>query len=185
MGDNMKRSKKAALFLMAPITTLMLAGCAEQPVDTYVFDNPEECTAASLPSAQCKKDYAEAKALHPTVAPKYADKQACEADFGVGKCETASTGADSSPSFFMPMMMGYMMGKMFSPGGNTGAGVISQPLYKSRDDSRTFRTASNAPVSSHTGLTSIRPSKVQPTTGSLVRRGGFGSQAATRLMMGG
>jgi uncharacterized protein YgiB involved in biofilm formation len=189
----MKRSKKVALLLMAPLTTLMLAGCSEEPVDALVFNNAEECAASGqLSKEQCKKDYAEAKKVNAAVAPKYANKSECETDFGVGKCETAPAQAGSSSGFFMPMMMGYMMGQMFNrqgatqqpfstkPGANTSSNFAPQPLYKSRDDSRTFRTAGNTPVSTSSGLVSIRPATLQPKAPSLTHRGGFGAQAAAR-----
>jgi len=189
----MKRSKKVTLLLMAPLASLILTGCAEQPVDALVFNNPDECaSASSLSPEQCKADYEQAKKVSATVAPKYADKSACEADFGVGKCETApATQQQSSGSgFFMPMMMGYMMGKMFNSGGVGGGNMrgnfAPEPLYKSRDDSSTFRTANNAPVSRNTGLVSVKPSMTRTqATSSVTRRGGFGAQAAARSSMTG
>jgi uncharacterized protein YgiB involved in biofilm formation len=202
-GKKMKRSKKATLLLMAPIATLILAGCAEESVDALVFKNPEECAASStLSPEQCKTDYEQAKKQSAVVAPKYADKSACEADFGAGKCEIAPINPQQtgSSSFFMPMMMGYMMGRMFNGQGgaaqafnaggndyanNTRSNFAPQPLYKSRDDSGTFRTATNSPVSRHSGLVPIRSSLTQPTASSSIRRGGFGSQAAMRNMQSG
>lgn len=186
----MKRSKKATLLLMAPITaTLILTGCAEEPVvDALVFKNPEECAASStLSPEQCKTDYEKAKKLSSNVAPKYANKTECETDFGVGKCETAPAQTGGS-SFFMPMMMGYMMGKMFNNQAgtmNTNSAFAPQPLYKSRNDSSTFRTATNSPVSRQTGLVPIRASQTQPKAASMTRRGGFGAQAASRSMFSG
>jgi uncharacterized protein YgiB involved in biofilm formation len=189
----MKRSKKVGLLLMAPLTTLMLTGCSEEPVDALVFNNAEECAASGqLSKEQCKADYEQAKKVNASVAPKYADKNACEVDFGVGKCETAPAQAGSQSSFFMPMMMGYMMGQMFNRQGavqqpfsansatKTSSNFAPQPLYKSKDDSRTFRTAGNVPVTISSGLVRIRPSNLQPKAASLTRRGGFGAQAAAR-----
>src|SRR5690554_1932991 len=118
----MKRSKKAALILMVPATTLMLAGCGEKPTEAVVFSKPEECatymTQASV--EQCMADFQAAQALHPQVAPKYANKTECEADFGSGNCETAPQ-QHASGSFFMPLMMGYMAGQMFNRGGANAA----------------------------------------------------------------
>lgn len=196
----MKRSKKAALVLMVPATTLLLAGCGEEREQALVYESPSECAAASFNTPeQCKADYDAAKALHPQVAPKYVSKQECETDFGSGNCETApQSGAAqqttpqqtaSSGSFFMPMMMGYMMGQMMNRGGaaqnlQPGAAgaskVPTQPLYKSRDDRATFRTATNAPVARGIGPITLKPSQVQPKAGQVVRRGGFGAQAVRR-----
>jgi uncharacterized protein YgiB involved in biofilm formation len=63
--------------------------------------------------------------------------------------------------------------------------VPTQPLYKSRDDRSTFRTATNAPVAGGIGPISLKPSQVKPQVGQVVRRGGFGQQAAARNSFGG
>jgi uncharacterized protein YgiB involved in biofilm formation len=189
----MKRSKKAALVLTVPVATLLIAGC-EKDVQGMVYSNPEECSAGGWNSAeQCAADYAEAQALHPQVAPKYVNKEECEADFGDGKCETAPQQTASGGSFFMPMMMGYLAGQMMNRTGanmqqpavaGAASSVPTQPLYKSRDDRSTFRTATNTPVARGIGPVSLKPSQVKPQAGRLVRRGGFGQQAATRSSFG-
>ena len=58
--------------------------------------------------------------------------------------------------------------------------VQAQPLYKSRDDRSTFRTATNTPVAKGVGPAYIKPSSVQPKAAGVVNRGGFGAQAAKR-----
>jgi uncharacterized protein YgiB involved in biofilm formation len=162
-----------------------------------VFSDPSECSAAGLnDTTQCNAEYASAKALHPQVAPKYLSKDECETDFGAGKCETAPQQTTSGGSVFMPMMLGYMMGQMMNRGGSNlqqpaaaGAGAASkvptQPLYKSRDDRGTFRTATNKPVAGGIGPITLKPSQVKPQVGQVVRRGGFGQQAAARNSFGG
>lgn len=186
----MKRSKKAALVLMVPATTLMLAGCGEEREQAaVVFATPTECAQSLVvSSAQCEADFAAAEALHPQVAPKYVNQQECEADFGAGQCETAPYQTSSGGSVFMPMMMGFLAGQLMG-GAGAGAqnlqagnqrGIPSQPLYKSRDDRSTFRTATNQPVAKGIGPISLRPAQVQPKVGQVVRRGGFGQQAAMR-----
>ncbi|MEH8017322.1 DUF1190 domain-containing protein [Rheinheimera muenzenbergensis] len=202
MSKQFKRSKTARLIMMVPAAGLVLAGCGEKPVDVQVFNNPDECAAYYNPPAECKAAFAEAKALHPQVAPRYASKQECETDFGAGQCENAPVLAvnstepaaqqsQQSSGFFMPMMMGFMAGQMLNRGGMAGAPqqqtannnrspVANQPLYKSRDDRSTFRTATNTAVASQPGPASIRPSAVQPKPATMARRGGFGAQAAQR-----
>jgi len=197
----MKRSKKAALILMVPATTFLFAGCGEEREQAMVFTNPTECSQAALNSAEaCEADFAAAQALHPQVAPKYLTKEECETDFGGGQCETAPQQTTSGGSVFMPMMMGYMMGQMFnrpqagpqnspqnSPQNATAgrSNIPTQPLYKSRDDRSTFRTATNTPVAKGIGPITLKPSQVKPQAGQLVRRGGFGQQAAARNSFGG
>ncbi len=190
-----KRSHKAALIFMLPAAGLVLNGCGEKQVQAQVFSTPDECAAFYNPPAQCQAAFAEAEQLHPKVAPRYANKQECETDFGPGQCETAPE-RHQQGSFFMPLMMGFMAGQMLNRGGSAPAAgqlasqqtaaasgrnsVPTQPLYKSRDDRNTFRTASNTAVASQPGTTNIRPSAVQPKPAALARRGGFGAQAAQR-----
>lgn len=207
----MKRSKKVALMLMVPTATMMLAGCGEKQTEAVVFSSPEECASLVTSSSadQCYADYRAAQALHPHVAPKYVNKNECETDFGAGQCEAVPPQQQqqqaSGTGFFMPLMMGYMAGQMLNrqsaaiPGqpqqapstaadnaaSNLRNGVRTQPLYKSRDDRSTFRTASNTPVARQSGPINIRPSQVQPRVGQVAQRGGFGAQAATRNSYGG
>lgn len=193
----MKRSKKAALILMVPATTFLLAGCGEEPEQAMVFNGPSECSSGGFSSPEaCLADYKAAQAMHPQVAPKYLSTAECETDFGSGQCETAPQKTTEGGSVFMPMMMGYMMGQMLSrpqAGGQnfqqTTAparnNIPTQPLYKSRDDRSTFRTATNTPVAKSTGSVALKPSQLKPQVGQLVRRGGFGQQAAMRSSYGG
>ncbi|WP_333796680.1 DUF1190 domain-containing protein [Rheinheimera sp.] len=209
MSTSFKRSKKAALILMVPTATLLLAGCSsEEPVETAVYQNADECAAYYNPPAECQAEFAKAQQLHAQVAPKYQSQAECEADFGAGQCETPTnilaqnntanttdgTATDpaapvqqqqASSGFFMPMMMGFLAGQMLNRSGQAAPkqSVPTQPLYKSRDDMSTYRTASNQPVARQSGPVSVLPSKMQPQPGSMVRRGGFGAQAQQRQTM--
>ena len=75
----------------------------------------------------------------------------------------------------MPMMMGYMMGSML--GGRRG--MMPQPLYRSMDDTKNFRTGDNQRVSSKTGLTKVSKglTRMPSTKMRTIRRGGFGAAA--------
>lgn len=193
----MKRSKKAALVLMAPAASLLVVGCSNKD-PALVYGSLQECISSGINSEdQCRNDYAKAGQLHPAVAPKYLNRAECEADFGPGKCEEAPRTADSnshSSGFFMPMMMGFLAGQMMNGlkagGTQTNASQASvaastkhvpQPLYKSRNESD-FRTANNrsvGPSSYFQGPKNISPSSVAPQAGKVVRRGGFGQAGST------
>ncbi len=181
----MKRSKKAALILMVPTATLLFASCAQQEEPALVFNNPDECKSAGLSSAEeCDAEFAAASALHPEVAPKYANRAECEADFAEG-CEAVPEEHARSGGFFMPFMTGYLIGNMLNRNTGNRSSMFSQPLYKASSDPGSFRTGNNTVVSRGTGLVQVNPSRVAPQAGGMVRRGGFGQQAATRTSLGG
>ncbi len=73
----------------------------------------------------------------------------------------------------MPLMMGYMMGRMM------GSGVAAQPLYRSSDDRTNYRTADNRKVGPAKGFTTVARSATRTPSvkTSTVSRGGFGASA--------
>ena len=188
----MKRSKKAALVLMAPAASLLIGCSGKDPA--LVYGSVQECISSGINSEeQCQKDYGKAAQIHPAVAPKYVNRAECEADFGPGKCEEAPNQEGSSAhssGFFMPMMMGFLAGQMLN--GAKGAGMqnsglapsskhVPQPLYKSRNEAD-FRTAGNksvGPSSVSHGAKNLSPSSIAPKAGTVVRRGGFGQVSNT------
>lgn len=186
----MKRSFRIRLVLMGSATAV-LAGCDDPPQAAGVFASVAECVQSGAYSeAECKTALETAKKDHPKVAPRYVSREACEADFGPGKCEPPTQQQQQvvhdsgGGSFWMPLMMGYMVGKaMNGPGG-----MFGQPLYRGNESfagpgtysAGSWRTASNTPVADRTGLTTVgsgaRASTPQTTT---VSRGGFGSRASS------
>ena len=124
-------------------------------------------------AVECEKNFKEARAQHAAVAPKYASKEECIADFGADKCEKAPYRTSSGGSVFMPLMMGYMMGSFI--GGRRS--MTSQPLYRSAKSPNTFRTADNRSAGSSTGRTRVAKSATsRPSFKNTIRsRGGFGS----------
>lgn len=173
--DNvMKRSKSIGLITMG-ISVIALTACDEPKVDALVFDDLQQCLAdKDLTREQCESNYKAAREQHAAVAPKYASQEACEADFGTEKCEQAPQRTESGGSVFMPLMMGYMMGSMMSRGA-----VAPQPLYRSADDARSYRTADNRKIGTTTGRTQIAQSAARAPTmkTSTLSRGGFGASA--------
>ncbi|MFN4262437.1 MAG: DUF1190 domain-containing protein [Thioalkalivibrionaceae bacterium] len=206
-----KRSRRAALILMAPLAggvVFALGGCSgEGTVDAVSFHDIPECSRFGADPDECQQAWNAAKEQHTRGAPRYVDRNECEADFGAEACEPAPE-RHAGGSYFMPMMAGFLMGQMMgqrgagaaglAPGGvdatrggtasqavgsgpRAGAQSLSpQPLYKSRDDRANFRTATNRVVGP-AGPVQVRPSVVAPQGAQLVRRGGFGQQAATRM----
>jgi len=171
--NTMKKSKTISLVLLGG-TSLALAGCDDgPPSDAKFFSSLNECTA-HYSEAQCKDAVQQAEQQHVAQAPKFAQKEECEGQFGPGNCETREmrTEGGGMGSFFMPMMMGYMMGNMM---GNMFRG----PVY--RDRAGTAFT--NAPNGKSYNVGSFAGGSGRAATfnrGAItqVARGGFGSSAA-------
>lgn len=175
--SNPKRSRKAALVMMVPVTGFFLASCSgdEPPVDAAVFENAEQC-AAFYDKTACEAELAKANELHQQMAPKYNSAAQCETDFGTGNCQQAQ----NSSGFFMPMMMGFLAGQLMGKSSSAKKYVPTQPLYRSKDDFSTFRTGTNQPVARQTGLVQVPASRMSVQPGQVVQRGGFGKQAQQR-----
>ena len=170
----MKRSRTLTLALMSA-TALTLAAC-DNPEEVGVFETVEQCaTQDGFNIDACEANMKQAQAEHVRVAPKYTSAADCEADFGTEQCETAPQKTTSGGSVFMPLMMGYMMGNML--GGRSGA--ATQPLYRSKDDPKNFRTGDNQKVSGKTGISKVpgQVARAPSTKTSTIKRGGFGSAA--------
>lgn len=168
----MKRSKTIALATMG-VSALALTACSEAQTEALVYTTVEECLAAGdLTKSQCEAAYRTAESQHAEVAPKYANKADCETDFGAGACETAPYRTTNNSSVWMPLMMGYMMGRMMSPGA-----VHTQPLYRAKDDPKSFRTGDNRKVAARTGAVQVPKSTTRAPSRKLytTARGGFGA----------
>lgn len=182
----MKRSRSIRLVLLGSTGLLALAGCdqADPLASNDFFRSEQECARASNPDA-CRQAAMDAREQHARTAPAFASREACEARFGAENCaesrqpprpeqiqlaqeqppgsqppaepqQTAQTGG----SWFLPLMMGYMMGRSF--GG--APGLAGQPVY--RDVRNTVYSGDRT-----LGRTSIAP---PPRPATNVARGGFG-----------
>ena len=124
---------------LAVTAVFMLAGCEKNDETVSLYQNADDCSAATGQAAECKTAYTNALKEAERTAPKYASREDCVAEFGEGQCQQtpAQAGmapenqaqAQSSGSFWMPLMAGYMMGRLM--GG--GAGYQQQPLFSSKN----------------------------------------------------
>lgn len=174
MRVTMKRSRYVALLAMGA-SALALSACGESETPAGVYTSVDQCIAdKQFTDAECRKAFDTAKEEHKKVAPKYASKADCEADFGAGKCEESPYRTTSGTSTFMPLLVGYMLGRTISG----QPGFTPQPLYRTPGDS-TFRTGDNRPVTSKTGLQSVPHSATTSAfKSSTTTRGGFGRNGA-------
>lgn len=133
------RSYRLAPVAIAVSAVFMLSACEESDETVSLYTNAQDCSQANPSQAeQCTLAYNNALQEAAKTAPKYATKEDCIAEFGEAMCtqapaqasfsSTAGNGEQtaqaqsSSGSMWMPLMMGYMMGRMM------GGSAPSQPL---------------------------------------------------------
>ena len=184
---------------LAVTAVFMLAGCEQNDETVKMYQNADDCSSANPgKSAECKITYDNALKEAARTAPKYASREDCVAEFGEGQCQQAPAQAgvatenqaqaqQSGGSFWMPLMAGYMMGRLM--GG--GAGYAQQPLFSSKnpaspaygqytDASGKSYGAAQPGRSATVSKTAMAP---KPATTTTVTRGGFGESVAKQASM--
>lgn len=182
----MKRSRQIRLVLLGSAGAIALTACDQAqdlPKDAKFFRDQAQCEA-EIKGTDCKKAFEESRDAHVKTAPRFETLQECQAKFGDDNCTPATppgqqTAAGSSGGFFMPLMMGYMMGRM-------GNNVVSQPVY--RDAQNTAYTGGGSGkaagrVIGRFDQASLPPPKAAPGSRGVpdlaVARGGFGQSGQT------
>jgi len=183
---------------LAVSAVFMLAGCEKSDETVSLYQNADDCSKANPgKSAECTTAYNNALKEAERTAPKYATREDCVAEFGENQCQQApaqagvagenQAQAHSGGSFWMPLMAGYMMGRMM--GG--GAGFAQQPLFTSRNPaSPAYGQYNDASGKSYgaaqPGRTMTVPKTAmapKPATTTTVTRGGFGESVAKQSAM--
>lgn len=183
---------------LAVTAVFMLAGCEQSDETVSMYQNADDCAQANPgKSAECATSYNNALKEAERTAPKYASREECIAEFGEGQCQQAPAQASmagetqaqpqQSGSFWMPLMAGYMMGRLM--GG--GAGFAQQPLFTSKNPaSPAYGKYADAGGKSYGAATPGRTVTVpktamapRPATTSTVTRGGFGESVAKQTSM--
>lgn len=151
------RKTRAITLTMLAGTAIVLGGCWEddKPVE---MSSEADCVTKTGDAEACKGAAEQAQKQHAEQAPKFSSVADCEAKFGPGKCNTVTKG--DGGSVFMPMMTGFMLGRMLADDGRRV--YTTQPHYS---DSWTQNKVGTArPVST-------------PSGSPAVVRGGFGHSA--------
>jgi uncharacterized protein YgiB involved in biofilm formation len=170
------RKSRYVTFLLAA----SLSSCDQNSGDTtdaVLYSDPSAC-AKEIDTNLCNEAFAAAQTEHVQQAPKFASQAECEAA-GFAQCQQTEvkTAQGTGGSFFMPMMMGYMMGRMMSPGApgaasRMGAPTTARPVYSDRGG---YLYAGGSSVGRLApGSTSLGPSGMATRVTS---RGGFGASA--------
>ncbi|MFC3394126.1 DUF1190 family protein [Brenneria rubrifaciens] len=190
------RTYRLAPVALAVSAVFVLSGCEQADETVSLYQNADDCSAANPSmSEQCTTAYNNALKEAEKTAPKYATREDCVAEFGEAQCTQTQAPAQSgmaaesqqSGSFWMPLMAGYMMGRMM--GG--GAGYAQQPLFTSKSPTSpangkfvdaTGKNYGNAATGRTINVpkTALAP---KPATTSTVTRGGFGETVAKQTSM--
>jgi uncharacterized protein YgiB involved in biofilm formation len=159
----MRKSLEIRLVLLGSAGLALTACDQAPPADARFFADVGAC-AAVHDRATCEQAFTESEATYAAEAPRYTRKEECEAEFGAGNCEARESGVGS---FFMPMMMGYMLGNAFR-----------QPVYRGPDNGAVVRSGGTAyNVGRFAGIG--RTAGLQPAPATPIQRGGFGRTASS------
>ncbi len=175
----------------------MLSGCDGtpdyqkqfgKPTEVAAFRSVNECVASgAFTQAQCTEASNDALQNDAKAAPRFASEGLCEGQFGSGQCLRRN---DGGQSFFVPLLTGFMIGRLLDGGGYRYHG-----LYRSRKDDG-YYTGSGAwvggggyggrPWAYQVGSLAVSAPSAPATTqriqtrSSVVSRGGFGGRASSR-----
>jgi uncharacterized protein YgiB involved in biofilm formation len=188
------RSYRVAPVALAISAVFMLAGCEKTDETVSLYQNADDCSRSNPSmSEQCTTAYNNALKEAEKTAPKYASREDCVAEFGEAQCTQAPAQAgmaaesQSSGSFWMPLMAGYMMGRMMG-----GSGFAQQPLFTSKNPASPangkFVDASGKNYGPATagGRTMTVPKTAmapKPPVTNTITRGGFGESVAKQTSM--
>lgn len=200
----MKRSRHITLVSVLSMG-VALAACSEQQAQNPNNPLPDNDTLYSDLNA-CKRVYSEedcktyelyAHTEHEKTAPRYAGAsaaQTCEQQHGVGKCTEKRDSQGNS--FFMPFMMGYLMGG----GSNPVAGGTPRSVYGGSGPSgfvsngkavTSYQQPPNSPGGGGGGAAaftsaprSTAPAAAPSSSTSSTSRGGFGGTASSGMSAG-
>jgi len=137
-----------------------------------IYRNLDACLAqvTDMTMVQaCRDGYAQAMAKM-AEAPRYESQASCEDVYGPGNCVPRGTVVHDGGGWFIPYMMGYMIG------GGFGHSPVYYPVYVDRGGT-TFSSGfgSGRTVVTNPSWNGGAPSAIRPS--SSIVRGGFGSTA--------
>lgn len=201
-----KFRKSWRYYRLAPLALSMsavfiLTGCEQTDETVAMYQNADDCSNAN-PSKenQCAKAYHDALKEAERTAPKYASRADCVAEFGENQCiqpststpalaqageTTATAAATEGSSPWMPLLAGYMMGRLMGGGGSP------QPLFTSQAPNSPangkFVDASGKSYGAATPGRTMTVTKTamapKPTVTNTITRGGFGKSVVKQASM--
>lgn len=173
---------------LAISATLFLTGCQDKTDETVtLYRNAEQCIQNNPSmSKECTTSYQKALEEAEKTAPKYATREDCIEEFSESVCvensstqvnNTSNTQMRESHSSWMPLMAGYMFGRM------SGGGYASSPLFSGTSTKGNFVDASGRNIAGASSMgRSVKVDKSalapKPATSTTITRGGFGRSVA-------
>lgn len=172
----MKRSKKIGLAILGSAGLVGLTACdqADDPLQTGQFFASAQACEAAHNKQECVDSLEQAKTEHEKTAPKFTTREACEAEFGAENCVRPETVQAGGGGWFMPAMMGFMMGRMMG-----GGYAAAAPVYR---DTNNTAYSGRQPLGTIDSTRMAPPQRVAGTTGApsySPARGGFGRSGFT------
>jgi uncharacterized protein YgiB involved in biofilm formation len=120
-----KRSRAITFLSLGGVALLGLgiaASSSDATEDVKVYKSVDECAADSNDRADCEVQQTAARLSHEDDAPRFADEASCSQEYG--NC-TAVIGTSGSPSWFMPAMGGFVLGRLIGQ-------PAAQPVFYDR-----------------------------------------------------
>lgn len=183
--------KPIALSLLVAFGVVACGG-SDDTEQLTIYSDAQDCISNN-PNlvAECKAVYEGAIKEAIETAPKYATIEECTVDFGAENCQPVPT-ASTEPSlasaeqasgggFFMPLLAGFMMGKMMS--GMSGNNMAHKPVYSPKDatgrPTNFYDSSGKNYGAAQSGKTvSVPKSDFKSKPAGTVQRGGFGKMVA-------
>jgi uncharacterized protein YgiB involved in biofilm formation len=176
----MKRSKTAALLLMSA-APLLLTACdrSESASREGLYTSVEACVAQTNDSATCKQASDKAQQAAQSTAPRFANRETCEASYGKQQCAERNDGA--SHSFFGPLMTGFFLSQMLRNGSPMN-GFNSAPAFRDSNGGwqRPAAGAGGGGVYRSGAGTAMVPLTATPNRAVTSSRSGFGRFGSSR-----
>jgi uncharacterized protein YgiB involved in biofilm formation len=173
----MKRSSHIALVLMGT-SPLLLTACSQESSDEGLYTSVQACIEQTNDSYSCNQSFQQAQREYEQSAPRYASQEECVAAHGADQCHVVQQ--QHGGSIFMPMMAGYIMGRMLS--GNRVAGLAGSPAFKDRAGGfqRPVAGANGVYRPGSLGRPAMAPVQMAANQKPTASRGGFGGQNRQR-----
>jgi uncharacterized protein YgiB involved in biofilm formation len=113
------RTTRSLTYALLASTALLLGACDQTPEqpktetvsqEEILFKNVDECKAAGQFDAdQCEALAKDAREEHAKTAPKFDSREACEAQYGAGKCG-GQQGSSGTSMSYTPLLAGFLIG---------------------------------------------------------------------------